>query len=68
MSTQRTIYITDREVAARYGVSRPTVWRWLREQHLPQPETIGPNTKRWRVSTLENWDKQRETQLTESGA
>jgi len=31
MSIQKKIYFTDREVAERYGVSRPTVWRWLRE-------------------------------------
>ena len=54
------VYLTDREVAARYGVSRPTVWRWLRVGHLPPPETIGPNTKRWRLATLEGWDEQRE--------
>jgi len=62
MSTQEKLYFTDREVAARYEVSRPTVWRWLRMGHLPPPETIGPNTKRWKLATLESWDEQRETQ------
>jgi hypothetical protein len=31
-------------------------------RHLPPPETIGPNTKRWKLATLEGWDEQRETQ------
>lgn len=62
MNTQEKIYFTDREVATRYGVSRPTVWRWLREGNLPPPDTIGPNTKRWKLATLEGWDEQRETQ------
>jgi prophage regulatory protein len=62
MSSQDKIYFTDREVAARYGVSRPTVWRWLRVGHLPSPETIGPNTKRWKLATLDGWDEQREAQ------
>lgn len=62
MSTQEKLYFTDREVAARYGVSRPTVWRWLRMRHLPPPESIGPNTKRWKLATLEGWDEQREAQ------
>ena len=56
------VYLTDREVAARYGVSRPTIWRWLRMGHIPPPEAIGPNTKRWKLATLEGWDEQRETQ------
>ena len=55
-------YITDRGVGARYKVSRPTVWRWVRIGHLPPPEAIGPNTKRWRVATLDAWDDQRETE------
>jgi prophage regulatory protein len=57
MSTQEKLYFTDREVAARYEVSRPTIWRWLRMGHLPPPETIGPNTKRWKLATLEDWDE-----------
>jgi len=55
-------FLNDTEVGWRYGISRPSVWRWLRMGHLPQPETIGPNTTRWRVATLDEWDEQRETQ------
>lgn len=57
-----TNYLTDKQVAKRYVISRPSVWRWVREQHMPPPEAIGPNTKRWRVATLDDWDQQRETQ------
>jgi len=52
-------FITDKQVAERYAISRPSVWRWVREQHMPPPEAIGPNTKRWRVKTLDDWDSQR---------
>ena len=55
-------YLTDRQVAERYEISRPTVWRWVSIGHMPPPEAIGPNTKRWRVATLADWDEQRETQ------
>ena len=62
MNIEQKVYFTDREVAARYGVSRPTIWRWLRAGHLPRPETIGPNTKRWKLAALDEWDEQREAQ------
>jgi prophage regulatory protein len=52
-------FLTDLQVADRYAVSRPTVWRWVREGHLPPPESIGPNTRRWRIATLDEWDARR---------
>ena len=52
-------FLNDQEVGWRYGVSRPTVWRWVRDGHLPGPETLGPNSKRWRVATLDAWDAER---------
>jgi excisionase family DNA binding protein len=61
-------YLTDREVATRYSVSRPTIWRWVRLNHLPAPERIGPNTQRWRVAALEDWDAKREQRAHEAAA
>jgi prophage regulatory protein len=52
-------FINDTEVGWRYGISRPSVWRWVKTGLLPEPEALGPNTKRWRVATLDNWDEQR---------
>ena len=59
MPTPEQHFLTDLQVAERYAVSRPTVWRWVRIGHMPAPEAIGPNTRRWRVETLEQWDAQR---------
>ena len=59
MPTPQQAFLTDLQVAERYAVSRPTVWRWVRIGHLPTPESIGPNTRRWRIKTLEQWDAQR---------
>jgi predicted DNA-binding transcriptional regulator AlpA len=55
-------FLNDTEVGWRYGISRPSVWRWVKTGYLPDPEALGPNTKRWRVATLDEWDQQRETQ------
>ena len=50
-------WLTDREVAARYSVSRITVWRWSRTGHLPAPYKIGPNTSRWSAEELVEFDR-----------
>ena len=55
-------FLNDTEVGWRYGISRPSVWRWVKTGLLPEPEALGPNTKRWRVATLDERDDQRETQ------
>jgi len=40
-------YVSDKQLADRYGVSRATVWNWTRSGILPQPKKVGPNTTRW---------------------
>lgn len=55
------VWLSDREVAARYGISRVSVWRWARNNFLPAPKKIGPATTRWNILELEKHD-QREFQ------
>jgi len=38
-------YARDAEVAARYGISRSTVWRWARLGLLPRPIKIAGSTR-----------------------
>ena len=63
-TTPRQQWLTDRDLAARYGVSRVTVWRWTRAGHLPAPRKIGPNTSRWSADEIEA----RDTELTRGAA
>ena len=49
-------FLNDREVAERYSVSRPTVWRWVSEGHLPKPVKVGPGSTRWRIADLDAHD------------
>ena len=56
---ERCKFIRDISVGERYDISRPTVWRWVRDGLLPPPESLGPNTKRWSVVTLDTWDASR---------
>jgi predicted DNA-binding transcriptional regulator AlpA len=48
-------YLSDKSVAARYNVSRPTVWRWTKENNLPQPIKLNGST-RWKLTDLEDWE------------
>ncbi len=46
--------VTMAQVAEIMGVSVPTVRRWLRNGHLPQPATLG-RTKVWNRRRLESF-------------
>ena len=46
-------FLTDKQVGARYGVSRAAVWRWLGAYpDFPRPIAITPGTTRWRLSEI----------------
>jgi prophage regulatory protein len=40
-------FLTDSDLAARYGISRATVWRWTSAGRLPPPIRLGEATTRW---------------------
>ena len=50
-------YLSDKLVAKRYEVSRPTIWRWQKENNLPKPKKLNGST-RWLLSDLEAWEQQ----------
>ena len=52
-------YLTDKDTAARYTVSRGTIWRWIREGNFPQPVRFGAASTRWRLADLEAWEAER---------
>ena len=53
-----TKWLSDLEVAARYGVTAPTVWRWVKtEAGFPKPVKLSPGTTRWRLDELEAWEQ-----------
>ena len=56
MQARAANWLSDLDVAARYGVSRITIWRWARTGRIPQPLKIGPNTSRWNSAELEAHD------------
>lgn len=44
--------LTDKEMAAIYGVSRATIWRWAQLGTIPKAQKIGANTARWDGATV----------------
>lgn len=46
-------YLSDRDLSRKYGVSRSTIWRWVKEGRLPEPVKISPGTTRWPLSAVE---------------
>lgn len=47
--------LTQAEVLALLGVSRPTLWAWRRDGRFPGAVRIGPNSIRWRESDVRAW-------------
>jgi len=52
------MYVSDKQLAARYGVTRPTIWRWVRENIVfPRPVCLSPGCTRWRLAEIEAWER-----------
>lgn len=51
------MFLSDQQIADRYGVSRVTIWRWRRVDPLfPQPISLSPGCVRWREADLVKWE------------
>jgi prophage regulatory protein len=53
------MYATDSAIAARYGVSRTTIWRWVARGEFPPPIKLAPGTTRWRVADIEQFEAEK---------
>lgn len=56
MIKNETVYLRDVDVAIRYDVSRPTIWRWVKRGNFPQPVKLSNGATRWRISDLLDWE------------
>lgn len=53
------LFLSDKSLAARWGVSRNTVWRWARARKIPQPIKISGST-RWNLEGIERFEAEKE--------
>lgn len=53
-------FLSDRQLAERYGVTVVTVWRWHREDPaFPRAVKLSSGTTRWKLAEIEAWEKSR---------
>jgi predicted DNA-binding transcriptional regulator AlpA len=45
------------EIAEMLGVSRPSVWRYLRRVDFPEPDAQVSGKRLWKRATVERWAK-----------
>ena len=45
--------IRCKQLAARLGIHRATVWRWAKQGRLPKPVNFSRNVTAWRLSDIE---------------
>ena len=52
-----TVYVTDRQIGARYNVHHLTPRRWLKtDPSFPKPIRLTFGCTRWRLSDIEAWE------------
>lgn len=58
-------FLPDRAVAARYAITRATVWRWVAsDPDFPRPIRLSRGTTRWRTSDLVAFDARQSADRT----
>lgn len=51
------MFLTDRQLAARWSVGRVTIWRWVKSNPaFPAPVSLSPGCTRWRLADVEKWE------------
>ncbi|MGJ7456964.1 helix-turn-helix transcriptional regulator [Halomonas sp. RA08-2] len=53
-------YYSDKQLAERFGVTRSTIWRWVKIGLLPAPVRLTKGCTRWRSPDIEAWEESRE--------
>jgi prophage regulatory protein len=55
-------FLTDMDLAARYGVHRSTPWRWAKtDPTFPKPVNLTPGCTRWRLSEITAWEQAKQS-------
>ena len=52
---------TDKQLARHYGVTRKTIWDWVREGRLPKPKKLTPRRTRWSNAEIAQHDQKIES-------
>jgi prophage regulatory protein len=51
-------YLSVRDLASRFNISRATAWRWCKtDPTFPQPVKLSSITTRWALPDIETWER-----------
>lgn len=56
MTTQTSEYLTYKQVTERLGVTRQTIYRWIKSGKFPAPVRVGDQTVRFRTEDLQEFE------------
>ena len=56
---ETTRMLRRREVEALTGLSRSTIYEWIRASRFPRPIVLGARMVRWQQQDIEQWIKDR---------
>ena len=51
------VWSNDKQLARHYGVTRKTIWDWVREGRLPKPKKLTPRRTRWSNAEIAQHDQ-----------
>ena len=59
MSSKNLKHLRAKELSELLSVNPSTLWRWRRQNILPQPVEIGPNVVAWSHESIQQWLKEK---------
>lgn len=67
MREETPLYLSDNQLAARFGISRNSIWRLVKTGQLPAPIKLFKSTTRWRLSDIEAFEAARAAESSKAG-
>lgn len=55
----QTTYLKDTDLAQMFGVSRASIWRWVKNNQFPSPVRFSSCCTRWNLTDVQKWQDAR---------
>ncbi|NQY19800.1 MAG: AlpA family phage regulatory protein [Campylobacteraceae bacterium] len=53
-------YLRVKTVAEKVGISKSTIWLWVKENKFPKPIKVSPQVSVWNEDKIEEWMNNKE--------